>query len=138
MGCTDCRYPPKIGTEHMYILIDTNGFMVPAQFHVDIFSELRRLGYSCFIVPRSVLFELSVLSESLSCPDKTAAKVALSLAKKCLVAEIEGYADDVILKEAVSKKISVLTNDAPLRKKLKKKNITVVSLRQQTHLTKID
>ncbi|NLI62344.1 MAG: DNA-binding protein [Methanosarcinaceae archaeon] len=133
----DFPYPPIKGQEHRYIIIDTNGFMVPVQFKVDIFSELNRLGFSYFVVPRAVISELENISGKSSGVDSSAAKFALSLAKKCLVIEISGYADDVIFDEARKRNIAVLTNDFALRERLFSEGLTVISLRQQTHLAKI-
>lgn len=42
----------------MKIIIDTNGFMIPVQFGVDIFEELKRLGFNEFYVPEAVVFEI--------------------------------------------------------------------------------
>ncbi|MEA3282757.1 MAG: DNA-binding protein, partial [Euryarchaeota archaeon] len=42
----------------MKIIIDTNALMVPAEFGVDIFSELSRLGFDEWIVPSGVSREL--------------------------------------------------------------------------------
>jgi len=37
------------------VIVDTNGFMVQAQFGVDIMDELGRLGYDECIVPSAVI-----------------------------------------------------------------------------------
>lgn len=41
------------------ILIDTNIFMSAIQFHIDIFYELKLLGYINFFVLESVIKELN-------------------------------------------------------------------------------
>ena len=131
------------------VLIDTNGFMIPVQFGIDIFSELQRLGFSEFLTVPAVIFELQKLSKIVKGNDKMAARVALSLSRKCKILESikgeedvsaksgkhsEKYADDVIIEAAVQNSLTVLTNDAGLRQKLMNKGIRVVSMRQTNRL----
>ena len=121
------------------VLIDTNGFMIPVQFGVDIFSELKRLGFSEFLTVEAVLLELEKLSKTASGNDRTAAKVALSLSRQCRILQNSGkktgkYADDIIIESAVRHSLSVLTNDAGLRQKLIKCGVSVVSMRQTKRL----
>lgn len=127
-------FPPDRDEAHTYILIDTNGFMIPVRFHVDIFGELKRLGYNRFVVPSPVIRELKGLCRKKSGVDKTAARVALSMAEKCHVAACRGYADDILLELAVQNNVAVLTNDAALRDRLLEKRVKVITLRQKTHL----
>jgi len=42
----------------MKIILDTNALMVPAEFGVDIFSELAALGFDEWLVPPGVAREL--------------------------------------------------------------------------------
>lgn len=121
----------------MKIIIDTNALMIPVQFNVDIFEELKRLGYDSFIVPRSVINELNNLEKKLRGKDKTAVKVARSLAKRCDITENIGHADDVIVDLASTLAAAVLTNDIGLRKRLEEKDIPVICLRQKNRLERI-
>ncbi|WP_316559688.1 DNA-binding protein [Methanimicrococcus stummii] len=122
------------------VLIDTNGFMIPVQFGIDIFSELQRLGFSNFLTIPAVIFELEKISKTASGNDRTAARVALALSKKCRLLEtphekgVRKYADDIIIESALRHPVSVLTNDAGLRQKLMKRGIPVVSMRQMHRL----
>ena len=125
------------------VLIDTNGFMIPVQFGVDIFSELHRLGFSQFFTVPAVIFELEKLARTAKGNDKIAARVALQLSGKCRsLGESDGfasgkamkYADDVIAAAAVKYSAAVLTNDAGLRQRLIKNNVRVVSMRQAKRL----
>ncbi len=118
----------------MKVIIDTNALMIPIQFNVDIFDELQRLGLDEFVVPMAVLDELDSLIDRAKGKDKMAAKVARSLADRCEVADVTGFADDVILKLANDFDAAVLTNDIGLKKRLQEKNITVVYLRQKNRL----
>ncbi|MBN2111367.1 MAG: DNA-binding protein [Methanosarcinaceae archaeon] len=121
----------------MKVIIDTNGLMIPVQFNVDIFGELKRLGYDRFIVPLSVIRELESLKKGLKGKDRTAAKVAYSLAQKCEIVGTSGYADDVIIDLADEHCAAVLTNDTVLRKRLESKDIPVICLRQRNRLEQI-
>jgi hypothetical protein len=121
----------------MKVLIDTNGFLIPHQFGVDIFDELARLGYNECVVPKAVLCELQRLVRKARGEDRIAAKVGLSLAERCeVIGENEtGLLDDIIVRLAVERKLAVCTSDAVLKKRLSTKNITVVYLRQTNRLS---
>ena len=126
-------------------LIDTNGFMIPVQFGVDIFSELNRLGFSRFLTVSAVLHELKRLSQTVSGSDKAAVRIALQLAQKCRIVDADSgsnslmpssrpYADDILFNYAVKNTVAVLTNDVRLRQKLTQKNVPVISMRQTNRL----
>jgi rRNA-processing protein FCF1 len=116
------------------VIIDTNALMIPIQFNVDIFDELQRLGFDEFVVPRAVLDELGTLVDRSKGKDKMAAKVARSLADRCEVVDVTGFADDVIVELADDSGAAVLTNDIKLKNRLREKDITVVYLRQKNRL----
>ena len=121
----------------MKVIIDTNGLMIPVQFRVDIFGELKRLGYDKYIVPLAVIKELENLGRNLRGKDRTAAKVALSLAQRCETIEASGHADDVIIELAMELGAAVLTNDIGLRKRLESEQIPIICLRQKNRLGNI-
>lgn len=121
----------------MKVIIDTNGLMIPVQFRVDIFEELKRLGYDKYIVPLAVIKELENLGRNLRGKDRTAAKVALSLAQRCETIEVSGHADDVIIELATELGAAVLTNDIGLRKRLESEQIPIICLRQKNRLGNI-
>ncbi len=121
----------------MKVIIDTNGLMIPVQFRVDIFEELKRLGYDKYIVPLAVIKELENLGKNLRGKDRTAAKVALSLAQRCETIEVSGHADDVIIELATELGAAVLTNDIGLRKRLESEQIPIICLRQKNRLGNI-
>ncbi|AEH60353.1 conserved hypothetical protein [Methanosalsum zhilinae DSM 4017] len=118
----------------MKVIIDTNGLMIPAQFNVDIFDELIRIGYDDFIVPKAVIEELEILNKKAKGTDRTAAKIAKSLSGRCRLVDITGNADDVIEELAFEMDADVLTNDIELKKKLISRGIRVVYLRQKNCL----
>ena len=115
----------------MKIILDSNMLMVPGQFNVDIFEELGRLGYTEFIVPKTVLKELNMLKDRYKGKKKSSVDVAISLTERCeILDEDEGFADAVISNLA-SKEVAVATNDKRLIKELKDRGVRVVRLRQK-------
>ncbi len=119
----------------MKVIIDTNGFMIPIQFGVDIFEELKRLGFDEFFVPEAVIFEIEKLIKREKGLDKTAAKVARSMMDRCeRINDTKGPADDVILRLATEIGAAVLTNDIGLKRRLAEKGIQTISLRQKNKL----
>ncbi len=119
----------------MKVIIDTNGFMIPVQFRVDIFEELKRLGFNEFFVPEAVVFEIEKLIRRERGSDRTAAKVARSMMDRCKrITAATGPADDVILRLAKEMGAAVLTNDIGLKRRLAEEGIQTISLRQKNKL----
>lgn len=109
--------------------------MVPEQFGVDIFSEMLRLGYADCLVPGPVLRELRYLTERADKGhDKLAAKVGLGLAERCKVVSSGEDADTALENLAVRENAAVFTNDKDLKKRLIRRGITVIYLRQGRYL----
>lgn len=123
--------------EKKKIILDTNGLMIPGQFGVEILSELERLGFDSFIVPKPVVLELEKLSIEAKGLDRRAARIALSLIKdkRFEILEAEGKVDDLIVDLAVKLGAAVLTNDIELKKRLCSKDVSVVYLRGKNHLS---
>lgn len=117
------------------VVIDTNGFMIPGQFGIDLFSELERLGFDTFLITRASVRELERICSHGRGKDASAARIALSLLDRCTVIEKEGFADDIILDLAVDMNAPVLSNDIELKKRLCSKGVTIVQLRGKTHLS---
>lgn len=119
----------------MKVLLDTNALMVPEQFGVDIFSEMLRLGYIEYIVPESVQEELRYLTEKAKKGrDKRAARVGLGLAGNCRIISSDSDADAALEQLAILEDAAVFTNDRELKKRLIRKGITVIYLRQGQYL----
>jgi rRNA-processing protein FCF1 len=110
--------------------------MVPEQFGVEIFSELRRLGFTQCLVPGPVLRELKLLTvKADKGRDKVAARVGLGLSEQCKIIDTEiDDADRAIEELAISENAAVFTNDKALKKRLFSKGITVIYLRQGRYL----
>jgi rRNA-processing protein FCF1 len=116
------------------VIIDTNGLMVQAQFGVDVFDELGRLGYNECVIPSAVIDEMKVLERKVKGADKIALAVSQSLSRRCQVVEAPGNADDVILALAKKMCVPVFTNDAGLRKRLKSEGIKTIYMRSKHKL----
>lgn len=119
------------------VLLDANGLMVPGQFGVDIFSGIEGLvGSFEPVTLEEIVRELEGLSRGRG-RDAAAAKVALSLTKKCVVEKspVSGIpVDDMIIVFAGDNGCMVMTNDRRLRERLLDENIDVISLRNQKTL----
>jgi hypothetical protein len=122
--------------ERLSVILDTNALMTPAQFGVDIFSELERLGFCRFLVPAGVVEELERLCANSRGREKSAASVALSLVRRCKVldAKTKEPVDEEILKLAEEMHAAVFTNDRELKEKLKSRGVRLVYLRQKKKL----
>ena len=90
------------------------------------------------IILSTTLEELRNISERKSAKTRTLALSALELAGKCKLVEVskkedESF-DDVLIRMAEELKCLVATNDQILRKKLRKKGIPTVFLREKSRL----
>lgn len=115
----------------MKVILDTNALMVPAQFKVDIFADLEKLGYNEIMVPRSVMRELERIRKLGKGRAKMHASIAIRLASKCQIVESEGGFDEQIAALAKQYGAAVLTNDSLLRKDLRSKNVKTLYLREK-------
>ena len=121
------------------IILDTNFLLIPSQFGLDIFSEIRRIcpfnGVMAVVQP--TLGELEKLGVGRSAP-AAAAKLAFSLIKAKninILPTAVKHTDDAIV--AVAQKLGncfIATQDAKLRNRLKKEGISVIVLRQKKYL----
>jgi len=124
----------------MKIILDTNALMVPAEFGVDIFSELAALGFDEWIVPPGVARELEGIASRGRGKGRGAARVALALMDRCRTIETGGTignVDDSIVELAVEMKVAVFTNDAELKGRLREGGVKVVYLRQRSYLASV-
>jgi len=120
------------------IILDTNFLLIPGQFKVDIFEEIRRISdfkYELCIIDKS-MDELKKIIETQKQKNRQAAKIALQLIKMRRIAQIktgEGNVDNLIL-ELLDKDYILATQDALLRKIAVKKGIKVMFLRSKKYL----
>ena len=122
------------------VILDSNFFFIPSQFAIDIFEELGRTLNRNFepILLSPTLTELQLISKSKSQKLQKQATIALKLAMRCRRMDVEkdpkeSY-DDLIFRVASKKKWCVATNDRILRRRLRKENVAVIYLRQESHL----
>ena len=120
------------------IIIDTNFLLIPAQFKVDIFLEIKKIAefdYDLFIIDKTI-DELKSIIEKQKGKHKAAAKLALSIIKLKKIKKIktkEGTVDELILK-AADKNTIIATQDMELKRKLREKGVSLIVLRQKKHL----
>ena len=119
------------------VVIDTNFFMVPFQFNVDIISELEKILPSYKLTtPSFVINELKGLKRNNKGKVRLNANLALKLANSSKI-EIKDISllenetvDDALLR--VSEVLA--TNDIELKRRAKDKGITVAYLRQKRYI----
>ena len=119
------------------VVIDTNFFMVPFQFNVDVITELENtLPSYKLTTPSFVINELKGLKRNNKGKIRLNANLALKLANSSKV-EIKDISllenetvDDALLR--VSEVLA--TNDIELKKRAKDKGITVAYLRQKKYI----
>ena len=122
------------------VILDSNFLFIPSQFQIDIFEGLMTLLNRKFepILLSPTHKELQRIAERGSPKMRRRALLALRLAEKCRIVEVEqGFRetpDDVIARVAAEWRCSVATNDRALRKRLRDKNVPVVYLRQRSRL----
>jgi rRNA-processing protein FCF1 len=122
------------------VILDANALLIPVQFNIDIFDELKKLLNRNFepIVLTLTRQELERISIEGSPEMQKKAKYALGLAEKCTVLEAqqirETPIDDVIVQVATKNKYAVFTNDRQLRNRLRDINVPVIYLRQKSRL----
>ena len=123
--------------ESKEVVIDTNFFMVPFQFNVDIIDELEKaLPSYKLTTPIFVINELKGLKRNNKGKIRLNADLALKLANssnieiKDISLENNETVDDALLR--VSEVLA--TNDIELKKRARKKGITVAYLRQKKNI----
>jgi hypothetical protein len=120
------------------VVLDANALMMPAQFQVDIFDELRSLlGSYEPVVLSGVINELTGLSRAKG-RDGAAARCGLALGEKCTVVETGDLksesVDAQVIEYAARNSCIVVTNDRRIRDALFARGIGVISLRNQKKL----
>ncbi|MCD6522918.1 MAG: nucleotide-binding protein [Candidatus Diapherotrites archaeon] len=107
------------------VIIDANFAMVPVQFRVDIYNELKRI-----IDRRFELITFTPIIEEIK--GIKGGKLAIEIMKKNGVKIIETKektGDKAIMDHIKARETIVCTNDKELEKKLREKGVTVIYLR---------
>jgi len=123
-----------------HIILDTNFLLIPAQFNVDIFTEIDQLmtePYELCIID-STLDELKTLMTTESGKDKRAASLAMQLLEKKKVTHLKTEkhlnTDKLIVERAKGEDYLVATQDKALKDILKENNVKLIVLRQKKYL----
>ena len=122
----------------MKVLLDANALMMPVQFQIDLFDELRMLlGAFDPIVLSGVIGELTGLSRAKG-RDGAAARHGLVLGERCTIVEsgklLSGSVDAQVIEYAARNACMVVTNDRRIRNALLTRGISVISMRNQKKL----
>lgn len=124
------------------IILDTNFLMIPYIFKVDIFEEIKKIvpfNYELWIIDKTKEELLGIIEKQRG-KDKEAAKFAMGFIKgkhlKTIRKNQSISVDDAIM-EIADKDTVVATQDAELKRKLRKKGVPLIVLRQKKYLRMI-
>jgi rRNA-processing protein FCF1 len=119
------------------VLLDTNAFLLPVQFGIDLVRELEGIFGACELLTlEGVVRELQGIGSGRG-RDAAAARVGLGLARGCTVLPSQGDAPDVdneVIRVAEEARCIVVTNDRAVRNSLLEKGLGVVTLRGRKRL----
>ena len=139
---TERRPTATVGADRSTtVVLDTNALMMPVECDLRLFDGLERvLGRPVepldLVVPAAAAAELDELADG-SGDAAVAARVGRDLLDRCRVVETDAsYADDAVVELATPDSI-VVTNDRPLRDRLRDRGVPVVSRRGESDLTVI-
>ena len=119
------------------VILDTNFLLIPGEFKIDIFTEIRCLvdfRYKFFIIDKTI-DELNKIIEdkNTKVKDREYAKIGLELIKLNKIGKIKSdkkYVDDAIVEKA-DKDSVVATSDKELKKRLKKRGVKIIFLKKK-------
>jgi uncharacterized protein len=119
------------------LLLDTNAFLLPVQFGIDLVRELEGLFGACELLTlEGVLRELRGIGAG-GGRDAAAARVGLTLAGRCTVLpspEPPGDVDGDMIRAAGEQGCIVVTNDRAVKDALLERGLGVVTLRGRQRL----
>ncbi len=124
------------------IMLDTNFLLIPAQFRVDIFEEIKRIcdfNYEVVVLDRTI-DELNGIIQFQAGSDKAAARMALQLleAKEVRIISTKTATfknvDKIFLELAAEERLIVATQDKLLKQELNKLGSKVIVLMQKKYL----
>tara|TARA_Y100000310_G_scaffold177413_1_gene177503 strand:- start:740 stop:1108 length:369 start_codon:yes stop_codon:yes gene_type:complete len=113
------------------IYLDTNFLLLPGKEGIDVFDEVKRImeeTYEIHILQASVDELYKIVTEQ-SGKDKAAATLALQMLDKVMIDEDKGFADDILVEKA-EKGVIICTQDKELKKRVKEKGASIISVRQ--------
>lgn len=119
------------------VFIDTNFFMIPFQFNIDIIEELKKtLPAYTLVTTNFVIKELVGLKYNSKGKTRLAAGLGLKIAKsnEIIVKNIPLNKNESVDDGLIRIANVLATNDVGLKKKAKANNLTYVYLRQKRYL----
>ena len=125
------------------IILDTNFLLIPYQFKVDIFSEIERIAdfkYELCVIDKTI-DELKKIIEKQKGKDRKAAILGLIMLEQKgakLIKTKEKKDVDTLILNTAKKGYIVATQDAELKRKLKKAGISHIVLKGKSHLELIE
>ena len=125
--------PPKTK-----IILDTNILMIPGQYKIDIFSEIKRIcqfEFELYAIDKSMI-ELDRIIENGKVKDKTAKiskQLIIQKGVKIIPSE-KGHVDNIILSLAKEDDYVVATLDKELKRRLRTEGIRIITLRKWKYL----
>ena len=121
------------------VILDTDFLIHCASFKIDYVEELKRIldvSHKLFIIDKTI-DELDSIIEKKKGRTKATVKLAKAILKAKKIPKIKTKKDkivDELILEKIKKDFIVATMDAELKRKLKKKGIPVVVIRQKKYL----
>jgi hypothetical protein len=119
------------------VFLDTNAIFSIFEFSINLTQELTRLiGAHCIQIPKAVVNEIKTIQKKGKGKQKRLAKPALEFIQQYPVYSHKSYqnADDALVFEAAEVDAVVVTNDKPLRDRLKEKKVSRIFLRGKQQL----
>ncbi|MDP2908759.1 MAG: hypothetical protein Q8N77_03050 [Nanoarchaeota archaeon] len=116
------------------VILDTNFLLAISQFHIDVFSELKRIcnfPFTVCILDKTV-DELNSIVSTPGKKDKAAARLVLEIIKgrADIISAGDGYADDLLVRLA-DKDTVIATQDRELKKRI---NTLIITIKQKKYL----
>lgn len=123
----------RIRNNKIIVILDTNFLLVPGRFNLWIESIEGVIDRKCeILIPSNVISELKRIE--LTGADKISKEVALKIAERYEILELEGPVDRSILEYATKNKCIVATNDMKLKSELRNNQVPVVFLKKGSRL----
>ena len=126
--------------EPTLVLLDTNFLMIPIRFGVDVNAELERIINISFklATTTAIIDELRWLKTQVKPSEEKEIIFALALTERLTILneklELGEEVDDQLIRLAARGNHIIATTDTELRRRLRKRSIPVVYLRQRRHL----
>ncbi|NMC59907.1 MAG: nucleotide-binding protein [Candidatus Methanofastidiosa archaeon] len=123
----------RLRNNKIIVILDTNFLLLPGRFNLWIESIEDVIERKCeILIPSNVISEIKKIE--LTGADKISKEIALKIAERYRVLDLEGPVDRSILDYAKKNKCIVATNDMKLKSDLRNNNVPVVFLKKGSRL----